>query len=130
MPWNPSQKEIAAVSLLNGEQRYHYFVKKVADAGEVWGLWDNGWAMAGDYTGKRLLAVWPHSAFAIACGKGTWSKHVPKAITIDAWLDTWIPGMKRDGTSLAVFLVSGEQGTVVDPERCEIDLRQELEQYE
>ncbi len=41
MPWHPSQKEIAELfHYSTGEQRYHYFVKKVADAGEVWGLWD------------------------------------------------------------------------------------------
>src|SRR5688572_10549822 len=77
----PSAKEIAAVSLLAGAERYRYFVKKVCDAEELWSLRDNGgWCVAGDGKGREGIPVWSSRAFAELCAHGTWASSSPESI--------------------------------------------------
>ena len=40
-----NQKQIDAVLKLSGAERYQHFVKKIADWEEVWGLYQDGWAL-------------------------------------------------------------------------------------
>ena len=52
-------QEFANVVNLAPQERYRYFIKKVADSEEVWSLWNEGWAMLGDNHKSKLMAVWP-----------------------------------------------------------------------
>ena len=39
--------------------RYEYFIKKVVDYREVWGLYDDGWATALDEESNLLIPFFP-----------------------------------------------------------------------
>ena len=41
-----NEKQIEAVISLPGHQRYEYFIKTVVDWESVWGLYQDGWALA------------------------------------------------------------------------------------
>ncbi|MCZ1269023.1 DUF2750 domain-containing protein, partial [Paenibacillus tundrae] len=43
-----TSKEFEAVIKLPANIRYEYFIKKVTDSEEIWGLYDDGWAMSSD----------------------------------------------------------------------------------
>lgn len=131
MSWTPNEKEIQAVVSLAAAKRYEYWIKKVADDEQVWSLGQkDGWALVGDDAGRELVPVWPHSKYAALCAKGIWDGYEPKVITLDDWLDRWVPGMERDGRLVAVFPTPDGNGAVVDPRRLEQDLRDELAKYE
>lgn len=131
MTWIPKEEEIKAVLMLDGEKRYTYCIKKMADEQQLWSLrHSDGWALSSDDAGHELLPVWPHEKFASLCANGAWADYHPVAIDIDAWLDRWIAGMEKDGKLVAVFPAPQDGGVAVEPRRMESDLRDELLQYE
>lgn len=50
-----NQKELDSIIKQPPNIRYEYFIKKVADYEEVWGLYDDGWATAQDDDGNMLF---------------------------------------------------------------------------
>jgi len=130
MVWHPSQEEFEAVVRLSGELRYVHFIKKVVDEEMVWGLWYNGWAMAGDDSGKQFIPIWPHPVYAEACALDSWKGHHPRSITLTDLLNKWIPGMHTDGLDFAVFPTPKGNGVTISLRELEADIRAKLECYE
>ena len=62
-----NEKEFYSVLNLPANKRYEYFIKKVVDWGEVWGLYEDGWAMTEDDNGNLLIPFWPKKEFAQYC---------------------------------------------------------------
>jgi hypothetical protein len=53
MTWNVNDQEFASVIKLPAPKRYAYFLKKVSDWGQLWGLANvDGWAVANDDAGR------------------------------------------------------------------------------
>lgn len=130
MSWNVSEKEYKSVVLLSGAKRYSYFVKKVADCGEVWSLRNkDGWVLAEDESGLQVIPVWPHERYAQACITQEWQDCITEVIDLKAWMHRWIPGMIKDGRRVAVFSTTDDKGIVVEPVRLQNDLNNECEQY-
>jgi len=128
----PSAKEIEAVSLLDGSKRYTYFIKKVADWEEAWGLYDDGWLMSGDDEGNRAFPVWPAAEYASACAVQEWENAKPKSISLDELMEEVLPSLSEEGLFVSVFLVPSE-GLVaanVLPSKLLKDLHQECALYE
>ena len=71
----PSEKEVAAVLHLDGAGRVRHFVKVVADYQEVWGLWDDGWAIMQDDAEHDAVPLWPAEAYALFLRQGSWSSY-------------------------------------------------------
>jgi hypothetical protein len=132
MTWTPRPKEIEEVTKLDGPARYDYFVKHVVDESCLVGLWTaaKGWDLLGGAQGE-CLPVWPHAAFAdrFANAPGG-SAAQAKPITLDEFLDRWVPGMTKDGKKVAVFPVDsgGAGAVVVTCERLASDLRKYREE--
>ena len=129
MVWEPSEEEICAVLKLEGAERYSYFIKKIADQEQLWSLWQDGWALAADDNGQQLVPVWPHESYATLCARDKWAGYTPKVIELDAWLERWTPGIKRDGRMLAVFPSPSNRGVAVEVGKLADDLSEELTNY-
>jgi hypothetical protein len=111
------QAEIDNVLRQTNEVRYDYFVKRVADWGEVWSLKGaDGWVLSGDSTGNIEVAMfWPFMEYAKLCIKDEWSETIPTKIKLAAFLDRWLPGFKKDGRLVGVFPNLAGQAAVIDP---------------
>jgi hypothetical protein len=130
MSWVVNDQEFAAVSALDGPGRYEYFIHKVADWSEVWGLAaEGGWVQLGDDQGREFMAVWPHQRYAEAFADGEKDGSEPQSIPLTVWMEKWLPGMERDGRLVAVFPVGIGSSVEVPPERLRADLEEELEKY-
>lgn len=130
MRYKPSVEEIKAVSVLAGDKRYEYTIKKVADFEELWSLADNeGWCLIKNSEDNECVPVWPAEAFAQEYCTEEWANYCPKSIELAAWLSQWTPGMDRDGRKVAVFPVRGGRAVVVEPCNLKDDLEVELGKY-
>lgn len=128
MGWKINQKEFDDVFKLSAPERYGYFIEKVSEFEEIWGLRDEeGWFTSADNNGQILLPVWPHIKYASAFVSGEWLNGTPTVITLENWLNNWLPGFEDDGTSLAVFLNLDHKGAVVTARRLLDDIIEELE---
>jgi hypothetical protein len=115
---------------MSEDERYDYFIRKVADFEQIWGLNDDGWALLGDDDGNQILPLWPEKEFAELCAVNEWKKHKAEAIDLDSFIEKWIPGMTNDKTKINIFLTPNAKGTVISPVDLYSDLQDELEQYE
>jgi Protein of unknown function (DUF2750) len=122
-------KKLTNVINFPAPERYSYFIRKAADFEEVWGLYDNGWALL-ESKGNRILAFWPECEFAELCAIDTWQSYTPKKITLEDFTDKWLEGMRKDGTEAAIFYTPEEKGIVVSAQQLLDDLSKELAQYE
>ncbi|TYS17753.1 DUF2750 domain-containing protein [Rossellomorea vietnamensis] len=122
------KKEFDSVSRLPAAVRYEYFIKKVADHEEVWGLYNEGWATAHDEEGKVLIPFFPRREFAESCAKDKWTGYHAKSVELDDFVDKWLAGMKEKGIRPSIFPVE-EDTAVVEIEVLLNDLEAELENY-
>jgi hypothetical protein len=123
-------KEFSALLGLPAPDRYAVFVSRVADWEEVWSLRTaDGWCLMANDDGVELIPVWPHQRFADACADAQ-KQEKAATISLEDWLNKWLPGMMGDGRHIAVFPVPSGKGIVVSPERLKADLLAECEQYE
>ncbi len=112
-----TNSELRRVASLSGDERYDYFVEKIVEWGEVWSLYsDDGWVGVTSQDGEECLPVWPHRDFAAEWVSGEWADCTPTAISLEVWVERWIPGMEKDGTLLAVFPNGEGEGVVVTPD--------------
>lgn len=123
-------EKLQSVLGLDAENRYGYFIRKVADSTSVWSLENDGWAIAADGTGEKLAPFWPEEAFAAACATDVWSAFKPKSIDLSDFLEKWLPGLKRDGMNAVIFPTPNDKGVIKDPSDVRSDLLLESKQYE
>lgn len=123
-----NNKEFEAVIKLPGPKRYEYFIKKVADFEEVWGLFNQGWAQAEDKN-NITIPFWPKKEFASLCANDEWKDCTPKSIELEKFIFNWLPGMKNDSVKPSIFMTPDDKGIVIDCEKLLDDLSEELEKY-
>jgi hypothetical protein len=113
----------------SAEERYNYFIRKVADFQEVWGLYNEGWAMLADNKEQTIIPFWPEEAFAKLCVGGAWENYEPKKIELNIFLEKWLPGMRNDGKFVGIFYNTDGKGIVVQPDKLLENIQEELDQY-
>ena len=97
MSESPSNSQLDAINRMPAEQRYDYFINKVIELEQVWGLSSaDGWVILPDEE-DEIFPVWPHAELAAQWGTGEFADCEPKAIALQDWLDKWLPGMEEDG---------------------------------
>jgi hypothetical protein len=130
MTWIVNEREFKEVSSLPAPKRYGYFIKRVVDWGELWGLWnEQGWALVGDNADRESMPVWPHETYALAYSKQSRADYQTRSIPLSEWFDHWLPTIARDNRLVAVFPTLAGKGIVVEPDRLKRDLEQELAKY-
>jgi hypothetical protein len=119
---------LKAVVTLPAPQRYEYFVKQVAQTGEVWGLYRNGWALATKDDGTLVFAMWPDAAFAQLCAEFEWEGYAPQAFSLRELLDELLPQLQEDGLVPGIFRTPGSKGVMPTPNLLRADLQDALTQ--
>lgn len=122
-------KEMATVLALSGTERYGYFVEKVADHEEVWGLQnEEGWVLIGFESGDAFC-LWPDAAYAKACTVGDWADCTPEPISLEELIEELLPALQRDELRLAIFPTPAGEAVVVDPRDFQEHLKSTFEHF-
>lgn len=130
MSYEVNDIEFVKVDKLPESELYEYFVKKVADFEEIWSVRSGqGWTLMGTPHGREVVPVWPAKRFAQAQCLNEWKDCEAKVISLNDWLDKWVPGMIRDGRDVAVFPTSSSRGIVIHPSTVADSLREERTKY-
>jgi hypothetical protein len=128
----PSNKEIESVSALSSDKRYTYFIKKVADWEECWGLYEDGWTLLGDEEGNIIFPLWPSAEYAQACATKNWTTCKPKSICLDELIDNILPELMKENKSIAAFIVHADHfhAITVTANKLLNDLKDECSLYD
>lgn len=101
------------------EGDYERFVKRVLASGELWGLRQgtDNWAYcaSNEYEDTDVLVFWSSKADAQKHAQGDWSKHVAVPISLEDFLDRWLPGMDEDDALVGPDWGSSLDGVEVEP---------------
>lgn len=125
-----TQKQIDAIICLPGAKRYDHFVKVVADQRRAWGLYSEGWALAGASGEKPVFPVWPAQEYAALCATGAWGNFKPREIDLNDLLERLLPQFRQDGVVLGIFVTPNDKGVTPALDLFEQDLRNELSKIE
>ncbi len=124
-----NQKQIEAVTSLVGQKRYEHFVKVVADWEEVWGLYQDGWALAATDDGQQVFPLWPAKEYAELCANKEWKGYEPKSFSLDDFMGELLPNLKSDSVLPGIFYTPSDNGLTPEVDQLLADLNEELENY-
>jgi hypothetical protein len=119
-------QQLAAVVTLPAQQRYAHFVQQVADTGEVWGLYRDGWALAKTHAGTLVFAMWPAREFADLCAEFEWDDYEPRAFPLDDLMTDLLPQLEQDDVLPGIFYTPGERGLTPTAYMLRLDLERAL----
>lgn len=120
--------EYNSLIISTAEKRYEYFIKKVVDFEEVWGLYNDGWAISIDEKNRKMIPFWPRKDFAEACAINEWSSYIAVSIELEDFINEWLPGMEADILLPSIFW-NNEDSVVVEINKLLSDLECELDKY-
>lgn len=126
-----NDREFESVIALPAPERYEHFMKRVADAEELWALRDDeGWLLLGDDEENEAFPVWPAERYAVAYAEAHGSGETPTAVELSVWMEEMLPDLAANGVLVAVFpLPTGAAVTVTADEHA-AHLEFELDEYE
>jgi Protein of unknown function (DUF2750) len=124
-----NSKQIAAVLNLPGPQRFEYFVKVVADWEEVWGLYQEGWALADADDGVNVFPFWPAREYAQLCAENEWNGYFPRAIPLDELMNRLLPQLQEDGVLPGIFYTPSNKGVTPSIDELKSAMQAELAKY-
>jgi hypothetical protein len=122
-------KQIEAVLALPSNIRFKHFIKVVADWGEVWGLYQDGWALAATDDGEPVFPLWPAKEYAQICAINEWSGYEPRSINLNNFLEVFLLKLKADGVLPGVFLTPKSKGITPSVDELQSAIETELKKY-
>ncbi|MCW8108759.1 DUF2750 domain-containing protein [Alteromonas ponticola] len=104
---------IKQAAALSAEERLELFLQYVDKAGEVWVLLgENGYVMMETLEG-HCLPVWPHQQLVSCWHQSQKSEASAKSIGIEEFLQTWLPGLDKNNTTLAIFPAAENEAAII-----------------
>lgn len=124
-----NQKQLESVIALSGPKRYQHFVKVVTDWEEVWGLYQNGWALAATDDGQNVFPLWPAKEYAQLCAAKEWEGYEPESFSLNDFMNELLPNLRDDGVLPGIFYTPSDNGVMPTVDQLLADLNEELENY-
>jgi len=124
------QQKLDNILNLSSEDRYGYFIRKVADFEKVYLIKDeSGYSIFGDSEEKTTIAVFPEKEFADIFLTDTWSSCFIEEMDLERFME-WLDKLEQDNIQMAGFPNKDLKVVVVNPNEMKNHLLYELEQYE
>lgn len=116
MRYSPSDSEVAAFESMPDNERLEYFLSRVAEAEEVWGLGNaSGWVMR-ESDGVTSLPVWPYRQFAMACAVDDWEAQAGNAVSLEHFIFNVLQMMKDADIQVEIMPAVARRGVLLDPQ--------------
>jgi hypothetical protein len=125
-----TEKELKAIAELDANDRYKYSIKRIADYENLWVLGDSeGLITYSDSQARLIFPIWPFKEFALLCRKDDFSGSEPEEITLDSFMDDYLPEFMKKKYMLSVLPLTSDRGSVVEIDTFINDLKNELKNY-
>ena len=123
-------KEIEAVSKIPANKRYLYFIKRVVDQEELWGIYDSDWVTIKDNDARNILVpVWPNKEYADLYLQKNFPSVYAKSIDLYKFIDDSLTELNEKNIAVSVFPILESEGHIICHEKIIDDLNEELEKY-
>lgn len=117
MRYEPYDDEYAAVPTMTDEELFEYFLFRILETDEVWGLKQGPHWLTREIDGHMTLPVWPFKRFADDAALDQWPNLKAVADSIDYFMDQTLPKMAKQGVTVEVMPRKHGVGCLVTPGR-------------
>lgn len=124
-----SQKQLESVLSLSREKRYKHFIKMIVDTEQVWGLYNEEWAIALSDDNVVFLPLWPAREYAQFCANSEWSNYNPKSVILSEFTSQFLPSLGSENVLLGIFFTPIDKGIILNIDELLKDIFKELEWY-
>ena len=126
-----NNKQFEAVLALDTFERYNYFVNKVSDWEQLWGVKsDEGWLVPVAPEDFEYFPLWPHPEYAQTITDINFPGHKAVEISTKVLLEHWLPLFEQDKVKVAVFPNKEWTFWCIEPNDLKEELLNEMAQYE
>lgn len=127
MKVNP--KQIEAIFALPDIKRFEHFIKIIVDWEEVWGLYQEEWALAAADEGTPVFPLWPAKEYAQVCAVNEWAGYEPRSIDLVEFMEVLLPKLKLDGVLPGVLFTPAGKGVTPSVDDLRLAVEAELQNY-
>jgi hypothetical protein len=114
MKYQPSHNELSAIESYSENERLHYFLTRVIESEEVWGLSNpSGWVMR-EQDEQAILPVWPYRILAAKCTGNKWKDYVPGAVSLEHFVYNLLPTMNSQDIYVEIMPTSNQPGILMN----------------
>ena len=128
---NPYQRKAAskqAPQIYNVQDIYKQFIETIVSQGNVFALYEDGWALCATPTGQRAFAIWQNKSLAKLLIKDNWANYQVEEISLKDFIEKVIPFLREEHTALSLDLTPEGQNILVAPEKMLLDIKNYLYQ--
>lgn len=119
MRYAPYSEETTAISTMSEPQLLEYFLTRVFETEEVWGLDDGCEWIIIERNDQRIMPVWPYQQFAADAASEAWSGHNPTAESLEDFVYQTLNLLIEEDAMLEVMSSPERQGCLVSPHRLQ-----------
>lgn len=113
MRYTPSEIELSSMASASADERLYYFLTRVMESEEVWGLGDgSGWRIK-DVDNKEMISVWPYKCLAEACDDGKQGAAVADAVSLEQFVEHVLSMMATQQLLVEVFPTQTQPGKIL-----------------
>lgn len=117
MRYAPYEQEVTAVADMSEAQLLEYFLTRVFETEEVWGL-DDGceWIMV-EHNGQWVMPVWPYRQYAAEAITKQECNSIPAAESLEDFVYQTLGQLMDDDAVLEIMSTEKRPGCLVSPHR-------------
>ncbi|SFD83702.1 Protein of unknown function [Chitinophaga sp. CF118] len=113
------------------DARFKYTIKRIADWEKLWVIGDgNVFATFSDDENNIVFPIWPFEELAQLCCIEEYSQYRPEVMSLDDFLNEFIPDFEKSNYKLSLLPLSTGKGMAIDISMFKEALNIELEKYE
>lgn len=113
MRYKPSDNELLEIETLSEELRLHYFLSRVIESEEVWGLGgEAGWLIK-DLDDKTIIPLWPYELLATACAQQSPGRPATVAVSLEQFVYSLLPKIEQQNIQLEILPTNSQPGKII-----------------
>lgn len=117
MRYEPHKDEIAAIPTMSDEEILEYFLYRIFETDEVWGIKATGQWQTRQRQDHQTLVVWPYKCLAENAAIGEWADCMPIAESIESFTYQTLNSAAKTGKVIEIMPRGQEVGCLIYPQR-------------
>ncbi len=118
MRYQPYEDEYAAVPSMNDAQLLEYFLYRVFETEEIWGLKETAlhW-LTHEANAQIVQPLWPYKRYADEAAVAQWEDFVPAAVSLEYFMEQTIQKLAMDDILIEIMPRETAPGCLISAQR-------------
>ncbi len=117
MHFEPTALEAKALQNMSGPALMEYFITRVVEVEEVWGLGNaSGWVMR-ELDDQTTLPVWPYQMLAEECAVAEWDNQYAKSVSLEHFIGNILKLLIVNDIQIEIMPTKNDTGFIMQPQQ-------------